>query len=329
MTYDELARFAATCDGATMRSFLTENLQTVSPEGFLNKFTWATVTLLLEGPMIELEGHDIARMVRGGLWPALQATSSQEAAAGRPCTRTPACLLDLLWNDFGRLSRGRDIPKPWLIRAGNPVPKAASTSRAVVQFILFGLAATYCEEAADILCSLFGGTGRTADGVAAWRVLEEEIVIDEGLEQLCLPNQIRIDLLSPLRLARNGAASADYNAFLPGLVDRVDGLALWQGLKLHCDFSALRQHARGIEVLDDETQQHDWHRRSGRTGKVVASSHATGSLVIRGGLAPLAPFLSLLPVCHAGKDTRLGHGWCAVNGRDAYTDLAGAFAVRA
>ncbi|MBB4120349.1 hypothetical protein [Martelella radicis] len=59
-------------------------------------------------------------------------------------------------------------------------------------------------------------------------------------------NQVGLRLLSPLKLARDGLASFEYSALPPGAIDRVEGLAIWQDLKLTCDFGDIRRKTRSI-----------------------------------------------------------------------------------
>ncbi|SNY91601.1 hypothetical protein SAMN04515647_1830 [Cohaesibacter sp. ES.047] len=289
-----------------IRTFVSSNLVSASPSELAENFCWATISLLIEGDFESIGGYDIARRVRGALWPTLTKNACHLAREGKPCRHGPICLLDLLWNEIGRLPRGREIPKPWVLRAFRQ-PVGAGRPRAIVQLVLFGLASSYCQLIANLLISIFeNGVGHWDK---PWRLLDHEIIRDEGLEIQELGNGLSLRLLSPLKLRSEDRTMSN---LIPGLIDRIEGLGRWHGVKLECDFGALRNIARSIEIIGDRTSQHSWARRSSRSGTTIPMNDTRGLIKLRGDLEPLAPFISLLPVVHAGKDTRHGHGWISL-----------------
>ncbi|TNB47101.1 hypothetical protein FF124_13030 [Martelella lutilitoris] len=310
--YDALSAKLARMDGAALRAFLAEVQTPAGPEDLLAGFTWTTLSFLVEGRFFDWQGHDIARKLRGALWPVLVQTASAGAIAGKPCGNTPPSLLDLLWNDAGRLRRGRAIPKPWVIRAGPPVRMEDGVTRTVIEVQLFGLAAALHAAMRDVVYrTVSGGIGK-GRFATRWRIVDDAVTTHEGLACETFGTVLGLQLLSPLRLTSDGRASFDYSAMLPGLIDRVEGLGLWQGRRLDCDFGALRAKARAIAIDTEDSSIYAWERRSTRANGKIPMEDTRGMLVLTGDFSGLEPFLSLLPVVHAGKDTRHGHGWCAL-----------------
>lgn len=315
MDYDEMGEFVAAADGHDIRHMLGGALEPVSPLEICDLFTWATISFEIEGEFGASSGYDLARKIRGAMWPQLVEIASTESTKGLACPRKPASLLDILWNDMGRLPRGKDIPKPWVLRATDPKVVASGKPRSLVQLVLFGLASCLCEELADVLAATIEAGLQDGRRKLVLKIIDDEIVIDEGIDQIAVKQgqEVKIDLLSPLKLSADGSASFNYTALLPSLIDRIEGLGLWHGVKLSCDFGELRQKARSIKIDERGTEIGSWVRHSGRTNRLVPMMDTRGTLRLRGDFDQLQPFLTLLPIVHAGKDTRHGHGWCAVS----------------
>jgi hypothetical protein len=291
--------------GEDLRTFLNGPLPAADIATIARAWHWATISILLSGDFRGLSGHDLARKTRGAIWPLLVEHASATARDGRPCPNRPLCLLDLLWNDHGFITRAREIPKPFVLRGH--VDTASGARRGFVQMVLFGLATAYTGKIQDLLLDAFavgvGGRGR-------WRVMASECVeeIDAGIAPIDAEVAV-MDLLSPLKLGRDGQPAGDWRGLVAGLVDRVEGLARWHGLTLDCDFGRLKAIARSIEVHDEAIEPTVWQRKSQRSRNPIPMVDLRGHLVLEGDLGPLAPFLVVGETTHAGKDTRHGHGW--------------------
>lgn len=313
LNFEELVSFAQSADGEAVRRFLQQSLQPVTPKEMLDIFTWATVGFVVEGDFGTFNGYDLARKLRGALWPFLTQEASDSAKQGLPCTKTPVCLLDLLWSDAGRLPRGREIPKPWVLRASDPVRVPNGRSQSVVQLVLFGLAATFCEDVAAVLAKAIEGGLRDGSRLQKWHIIDHEILVDEGIDLFQPSKKISLRLLSPLKLSSNGAIALNYGTLLETLVDRIEGLGLWHGVKLSCDFRDIRARARNVVINDDRSDIGRWTRHSSRTNRLIPMVDTRGAIELSGDFSGLEPFLTLLPIVHVGKDTRHGHGWCELS----------------
>jgi len=252
-----------------------------------------------------VKGHDIARKVRGALWPLLSANASDEARQGLACVFTPACPLDVLWNDFGPMHRKRELPKPWVLRA----EKVEGADQAYVQFVLFGMASVYAEAVADLLLVAFDHGIGSGFGHGPWNVVDHEIYDDEGVIQEYLGDQTTLKLISPMKLAKDGRPADSLDGFLTSIIDRVDGLGRWHGLKLDCDFKTLKDTAREVRLSTDSLTVDTWSRVSGRSEKEIPMTVIRGSIDMAGPLDEISPYLRLAPIIHVGKDTRHGLGW--------------------
>lgn len=300
---------AARLSGPALRAFLSAPLPRVGIEDIARHWRTTTISLLLKGDFNSLAGHDIARKIRGALWPVLQRQASPEAARGEPCPRQPLSLLDLLWNEPGKITRGRDIPHPFVTRG--VVDLADHPGEAVVHVLLFGIAGCFAERLLLALIESFACGVGADDGRPAWRLAHRNIAVDAGVavDIDAVVDQAVMHFRSPVTLKRDGAAVEDWRGLLTGLVDRVEGLAFWHGLRLDCDFTALKADARAARVHDADISDRNWGRHSSRAGREIPMHGRQGSLLIEGRLDRLVPYLLIGEAAQIGHDTRHGHGW--------------------
>lgn len=295
--------------GIDLRRMLAGPLPSLDAQALLRCWHWATVAILIEGRFDGLEGHDVARKIRGALWPILRAAASSEALAGRACPRRPACLLDLLWNEHGRVTRAREIPKPWVLRAAIADRLPSGNGMAVVQLVLFGAATSWANEVHDALAS----TLRAGVARGGWRMRQTEVLDEVGMEPGPQSDTIRIEFVSPLKMTRDGRPAGDFDGFLSGIVDRVDGLAIWHGLDLECEFARIKNLAHNTCLERVHLDVGSWQRRSARQTAPIPMVDLRGSILLSNLAPELYPFLAIGALTHAGKDTRHGHGWYRIS----------------
>lgn len=307
--FAEWTACASLLSGLALRSFLAAPHPGVGIDVIARQWRWTTISLLLEGSFNGLEGHDVARRMRGALWPVLKRHASREAIAGQPCPRQPLSMLDLLWNDHGKITRARNIPHPFVTHAH--IEQDSQASRAVFQLVLFGIAGCLADRVAPLLLEAFAyGVGQD-ENRQSWRIVDQRI---SSQREVATRVDARIDqalviLKSPITLKRDGRPANDWNGLLSGLVDRIEGLALWHGLRLDCDFAILKDNARAVAIHDGGTVTTNWARRSTRHRQEIPMQDHRGHLVLEGPLDRLVPYLLIGETTQVGHDTRHGHGW--------------------
>jgi hypothetical protein len=125
---------------------------------------------------------------------------------------------------------------------------------------------------------------------------------------------VRIDLLTPLRLRREGRpVRPDAFRFVDlftSLLRRVSMLTYFHtDHPLETDFAGLTQKAREVEWNDSQMVWRSWNRYSSRQGREVAMDGLMGYLVLPAqDLAPFWPYLWLGQFIHAGAGTSMGQG---------------------
>ncbi|HLO77909.1 MAG TPA: hypothetical protein VK196_15755, partial [Magnetospirillum sp.] len=83
--------------------------------------------------------------LRGALGRQLAEAASPEARAERPCPWQPACALDVLFGNHGKVAGGLEIPKPYVVAARR------DGGDLLAEVTLFGFAADLAEVAAEAL----------------------------------------------------------------------------------------------------------------------------------------------------------------------------------
>lgn len=297
----------APLDGAALRASLAAPSNALDITALAAIWRVATVSVLIEGDFTGLSGADVARKVRGTLWPVLCADGSEAAKAGGPCDRAPVCLLDLLWNDMGALERGRRVPKPFALRGH--VDHASGGQRGFVQMALFGLAAARADEALAVIVRALKDAPGIATRGRRWRAVDARLDDETGVDPA--PAGVvaaELTWMTPLQLDRSGAPAEDWSALWPSLIGRVEGLARWHGARLVADVPALFAAGRRLGLDDGEVAIRAWARASTRSGGVIPMRDLAGRLRLVGPLDPLAPYLLIGETTHLGKDTTHGHG---------------------
>lgn len=128
------------------------------------------------------------------------------------------------------------------------------------------------------------------------------------------PEQIRVELLTPLRLRCHGhhltPETFTFGDLFANLLRRIALLSRAHGEgSLDVDFAALVRRARAVPLLEQQLHWQDWTRYSSRQQTLLQMGGLLGTFALDGaGLAPFWPWLWFGQWTHAGKGTSLGLG---------------------
>jgi len=269
--------------------------------GIAESFRIAQVSLSLPGAAELVANPALPGKVRGALGTALHDAASTEARAGVPCPWEPPCAYQVLWQKNGELRPGYALPSPFVIEANAVGDDLWLTVR------LFGAAGDYLGEVSDALVrgvrAGLSGAGRLDP---ARRVMQAQ----DGVAVPAIRGMAELAFVTPvlIRNTEKGNHVAPL-ALLKGLVDRIDGLARWSGLRL--GEAPKAEALDAIAALDGSWEQAEvvpWRRGAMRQGKVLPMGGAVGRVVYRGDLRPVAPLLALGEICFAGARAAFGQG---------------------
>jgi len=138
-----------------------------------------------------------------------------------------------------------------------------------------------------------------------------------------LPSQVRIHLISPLRIRYQeqlvSATDFVFRAFAASLLRRISLLTYFFTDKpLEIDFAATLKIAESIPIVDNQLRWHDWARRSSRQDSKLLMGGLVGSLILNHDeLESFFPYLWLGQWTHVGKGCTMGLGRYAVEPTEA------------
>ncbi len=287
--------------------------------------------------------------LRGALFGALRrqfCLAGAGPACGQPsfAASCPVCFLLAPVDEGNR--RGRDVPRPYVLRAPLNGPLAYEPG----QVLEFGLA-TFGRALGHFPYALLGIDEMGRQGLGQGRLgafrLEEvwaedpllarrEVVyqrargaavrapalpVDErrvGDEAARLAargagRRLRLELLTPTRLVEGGQLvkpeTFALRPFMARLLERLTALhARYGGAPASFDPPALLGLAGEARVVERELAWRELFRASGRHGRMVPMSGLVGSVVLEGELEPFLPWLVWATLIHVGKDAAMGNG---------------------
>ncbi|ULB11841.1 hypothetical protein ORIO_18575 [Cereibacter azotoformans] len=244
-----------------------------------------------------LQRPELLHRLRGAVGNVLAQWASAEALRGQSCPFDPPCAFDLFHNAQGFLARGREIPKPFVLRADVRGKDLVLTLR------LFGRAVAW---ASEFQAGLVGGMRRGLEwpdtgplALPVRMVLRHEVAPARPSRV----GALRVATITPL-IQRGDDASEDMidpTSFVTGLANRLSGMAQWHGHTLVLDGAALRDRIRASQP-----------EARGRTvplarGRKTRRGFA-GTLSFPDCDAAACLVLALGAECHAGADTSTGAG---------------------
>lgn len=157
------------------------------------------------------------------------------------------------------------------------------------------------------------------DDVEAWSVIHEPgqpmAPVQFGQPTLPpLPAEVRVEILTPLRLRRQERyvtpANFQFSDLFSSLLRRISMLSYFHtDTPLETDFAVLTAQARAVDVLAPELSWWDWTRYSTRQDSEMQMGGLLGHFSLRGEqLADFWPYLWLGQWTHAGKAATMGLG---------------------
>lgn len=127
------------------------------------------------------------------------------------------------------------------------------------------------------------------------------------------PNQLRLTLQSPTRLVEGGHLMKPeqfrLRPLLARLLERLDALGQqYGGGALGVPFGDLLRQADGVRVTDSRLTWQELFRGSGRHRASLPMGGLIGSILLKGDVVPLLPYLVWATLVHVGKDASMGNG---------------------
>jgi hypothetical protein len=200
----------------------------------------------------------------------------------------------------------RETVKPFVIRA------SLSGREAIVALTLFGMGIGWGREAeAAMLLALEGGVSLRAEGRhrRPFPVLSVERRRFGFLEPQG-ETYARLAFRSPVAVRAGALTHAEPRAVLMSLATRAEGLAPWLGIKLIHGRRTLKEAIAALDIETEDWRRHNWDRHSRNQGDVeIPMEGWLGTLVARGNLRPLAPYLAIGAAANTGSRAALGQGW--------------------
>jgi hypothetical protein len=292
--------------GARLREELTQ----VDLKEFATRFLSVTFTWRLSGMAVIANDPGLIGRIRGSFGDLLLAGGSRDVAEGRPCPWNPPCAAEVLWRKQGRMTKGTDLPSPWLIAID---PRRGDLD---VSLTLFGFACDYAAAAAEAmtiaLTTRVNWAGSSGLFLPSPRVLGRRMEIREGLD-LAPPQMtaVLLDFLTPATLTK-GSPLDDPAPLFSTLPLRLAGLARWHGLDLALD--GLPHVGTLFEQLElgwSDASDVAWTRGSKRQDREIPMRGIVGRLVLAGETAALRslwPLLAFGRIAHVGADVAFGCG---------------------
>lgn len=260
-----------------------------------------TVTYQLSGAA-RLLRHDLGGHLRRSFLGALGRGASLAAQNNLPCPWDPPCALDVFLREQARGPRGDGLPKPYVIFTDTEGPDLFVSLR------VFGMANDWFMVAAEAFllgmreilpCQRLFGCNLPA-------VSGREISQVSGLEFARDATTAILEFTGPVDAAGKGGPAEP--SLLSRLLRRVDGLARWQGLALSPN------HGRALAALIADLDFSQSHLRAGqylspsKKSRMRRHPTLTGTLVVKGPLAPLLPVMAIGARCHMGRAAVEGLG---------------------
>lgn len=292
--------------GARLRNELTP----VSLDEFATRFLSVTFTWRVSGMAAIASDPGLIGRIRGAFGYVLLAGGSRDVAEGRPCPWNPPCAAEVLWRKQGRMTKGTDLPSPWLITIN---PRRGNLD---VSLTLLGFACDYAAAAAEAmtiaLTTRVNWSGASGLFLPAPRILDRRIEMREGVDLAPPPmTAALLDFLTPVVLTK-GSPLDDPAPLFSTLPLRLAGLARWHGLDLILD--GIPRVATLFQRIDwgwSDPSDVPWARGSKRQNREILMHGIVGRLVLAGesaALQSLWPLLAFGHITHVGADVAFGCG---------------------
>jgi len=254
------------------------------------------------------EGPWLPVAVRGAWGRRLLAQAVREngrRAAPDPFGRASA--LQVFFRQHAMVKRGLAVPKPYVIGV------EAGARTLTIVLTLFGFAGFWRKQAGDAMASALAG-GLPLRERGRMRVVFRLLDVAWGRSESvpvpdALGDPLLVRLRTPLCLRASGAIENNLDDFVMSLVNRLSGLARWQGVRIETDWSRWRELSKQLHIAVSEHGVYASTRfSSAQPGRPIPHVGILGAFTLRGPLAPLMPLLILGETAHAGARTAFGFG---------------------
>ena len=124
-------------------------------------------------------------------------------------------------------------------------------------------------------------------------------------------NQIKINLLTPLRMKNEGrlVTEVNFKIFIINLLRRISKIAeIHCGEEIAIDWSELLKIGEETKIISDNTYWKEYKRFSSRQKQEMLLGGLLGNFEVQGKFRELLPYLYLGEIIHVGKSTSFGFG---------------------
>lgn len=219
--------------------------------------------------------------------------------------RLPA--FDALFKPQGSYLRGQEIPKPYIIQWQR------IENRLFIWIDLFGLAQCYLQE---VEAAFIKGLSHKISLRPGSRIRHplKIISIQRGdLETIRgdIPDAHEAELrfLTPFVFKHGRTVKGKVDNVFFRLLDRIEGLALWNDFALKTPIPEFKEKSASIEINTETLTPCNWKRYSTKTtGHPIPMTGFSGSIFLRGNLKPLWRLLQLGETTHLGMAATFGLG---------------------
>ena len=214
-------------------------------------------------------------------------------------------------NDISDKSIHTNTARPFVMRGYYTRPDKKSF---ILEMLLFGdvtTAEALIDHVVENMCTM--GLGDN-DGICNYIKLGSETVeperpnLDSGL---CI-----INYQTPTRIKHNRIYLKDEIPFyylFARFADRLSEIVnVYTSNDFNIDVRELKNSAKNIGMVVNESDYCELGRRSTRTGDWCSLSGFVGSITYTGNLKPFEKVLSYLPWINVGNSTAFGCGWCTL-----------------
>jgi hypothetical protein len=135
-------------------------------------------------------------------------------------------------------------------------------------------------------------------------------LIEKRLSEINLKDVLQIQLLTPLRIRRNGELleNINFTEFFKQCSLRLKLLSENYGKPIEYDYKNLLKHAENIEVRDDNLWRHNFVRRTNRQDANLDLDGMLGGIQFQGNFADFLPIITTSEFLHIGSASSLGLG---------------------
>ncbi len=265
----------------------------------------AELRLFVETTDIGVEDHLLLNALRGALGDQLLTVASMASRAGASCTWQPPCALDLLYRSRQIGNSGLSVPTPFVLE----LERTGEGLCIIVR--LFGLSVDWMPGVADACTRMLQqpihprGHGEVEFHLDRRVVTEAVFPMPDDVDQF---SGVVLELVTPLDYRAKAGKVINPVSILTGLLNRVTGMARWQGLDVVADVQALKSQAVALSCDMNAIEPMTYRRWSGRQARWIEGNAIRGTIAFQGELDTWADVIAVGALLHAGRRASAGYG---------------------